>query len=320
VAKEKGELPEVAGRFGMVSVMKALQEGYRAGIDYLEAVTALLHRVRCADPMAGLYEAAEVQWWWARRSRSTDRFDQLFWYDDAGRPAAAVIATEFGDQTQLDPIVMPDESPEWTAHVMERGLAYANHSGVESVTFEVDSADEVLRSVLVARGFAIEAGGGLVESWLSPEARPAVSPLAEGYRLSSRLDNQERPHHIMNAARGHHDPEPRLRQTSLYRADLDLVVYDRDDRVAAYGLFWYDPETGVGVVEPMRTDDDHQQRGLARHVLTSGIDLLVSAGAARVKICFEPDNAASKHLYLGAGFVPARNNDMCSGSTSARPV
>jgi hypothetical protein len=115
VAKEKGELPEVAGRFGMVSVMKALQEGYRAGIDYLEAVTALLHRVRCADPMAGLYEAAEVQWWWAQRSRSTDRFDQLFWYDDAGRPAAAVIATEFGDQTQLDPIVMPDESPEWTA-------------------------------------------------------------------------------------------------------------------------------------------------------------------------------------------------------------
>jgi ribosomal protein S18 acetylase RimI-like enzyme len=70
----------------------------------------------------------------------------------------------------------------------------------------------------------------------------------------------------------------------------------------------------------MRTEDDHQQRGLARHVLTSGIDLLVSAGAERVKVCFEPDNAASKHLYLSVGFVPARNNDMCSGPTSARPV
>jgi hypothetical protein len=216
-------------------MMKALREEYRAGTDYLDAVTALLHRVRCADPMAGLYEAAEVQWWWAQRSRSTDRVGQLFWYDDAGRPAAAVIATEFGDQTQLDPIVMPDASPEWIAHVIERGLAYAYQSGVESVTFELDSADGVLRSVLVARGFAIEEDGGLVESWLSPEARPAVSPLAEGYRLSSRLDNKGRPHHIMSAAGGHHDPEPRLRQTSLYRADLDLVVYDRDDCVAATG-------------------------------------------------------------------------------------
>jgi hypothetical protein len=117
-----------------------------------------------------LYEAAEVEWWWAQRSRSTDASVQLFWYDDAGRPAAAVIATQLGDRVQLDPLVMPDASPEWIAHVMERRLAYANESGIESVTFEVDSADDVLRSVLVTRGFAIEADGGLVEAWLSPEA------------------------------------------------------------------------------------------------------------------------------------------------------
>jgi GNAT superfamily N-acetyltransferase len=283
-------------------------------------VTALLRRIRGTDPTAGLYEAAELQWWWAQRPRLTDNLGQLFWFDDLGRPTAAVIATEFGDQTQLDPLVMPGATPAWIAHVMERGLAHALESGVESVSLEVDAADDVLRSVLVANGFTIEQDGGLVESWLAAENRPAISHSTEGYRLSNRLDTVGRPHPMINAARNSADPEPRLRETSLYRPDLDLVVHDRHDHVAAYGLFWCDPETGVGVVEPMRTEDDHQQRGLARHVLTSGIDLLARAGAERIKICFEPGNAASSHLYLSVGFEPARHNDMASGPTRARPA
>jgi GNAT superfamily N-acetyltransferase len=90
------------------------------------------------------------------------------------------------------------------------------------------------------------------------------------------------------------DVETRLRQTSLYRPDLDLLVLDSRDGVAAYGLLWFDPETVTGLVEPMRTEDDHQQRGLARHLLTVVIDLLAEAGAVRIKICFEPDNPASR--------------------------
>jgi GNAT superfamily N-acetyltransferase len=106
------------------------------------------------------------------------------------------------------------------------------------------------------------------------------------------------------------DVEQHLLQTSLYRPDLDLVILDRDDNNAAHGLFWYDPETATGLVEPMRTEDDHQRRGLARHVLTSGIDLLAGAGAVRIKICFEPDNQAARHLYLSAGFEPVKQTDV----------
>lgn len=305
-------------RPSMVSAVHGVREEYRSGVNYLEAVTTLLHRIRRADRTAGLYEAAEVQWWWAQRSRPTDDFGQLFWFDDLNLPVAAVIATAFGDQMQLDPLVMPDAAPDWRAHVMQRGLAHVSESGVESVSFEIDSADAVLRGVLVPRGFTVEKDGGLVESWLAADVRPAISPLAEGYRLCRRIDFVGRPHHMVNAQRNQPDPEPRLRQTSLYRPDLDLVVHDDRDRVAAYGLFWYDPATGVGVVEPMRTEDDHQRRGLARHVLTSGIELLARAGAQRVKICFEPANPASGHLYLSVGFTPDRRNDMVSGPTSER--
>jgi RimJ/RimL family protein N-acetyltransferase len=112
---------------------------------------------------------------------------------------------------------------------------------------------------------------------------------------------------MIHPKRNHPDVEARLRQTSLYRPDLDLVVHDGRDRVASYGLFWYDPETATGLVEPMRTEDDHQRRGLARHILTAGIDLLAAAGAERIKICYEPDNPASRRLYLSVGFEPDRH-------------
>ena len=77
----------------------------------------LLQRIRRAHPTAGLYEAADLQWWWAQRPRSTDDVAQLFWFDPRGRPEAAVIATDAGPRMQLDPMVMPDATPDWVAHV-----------------------------------------------------------------------------------------------------------------------------------------------------------------------------------------------------------
>ncbi len=294
--------------------MRTIREQHQVGVEYLEAATALLHRVRSAHPTKGLYEAADLQWWW-RTPRSTDDLRQLFWFDHLGRPEAAVIATDWGDRIALDPIVMPDATPDWVAHVIERGLAHASESGFGTVELEVDRADDVMREVLVGHGFAIKKDG-VVETWLAANGRPAISPLHADYRLSSRLDTMLRPHHMIR--RSGPDVETRLRQTSLYRPDLDLLVLDSRDRVAAYGLFWFDPESATGLVEPMRTEDDHQRRGLARHLLTAGIDVLAQAGAVRIKICFEPDNPAAGGLYLSVGFEPDKQTDVLSRRASLR--
>lgn len=279
-----------------------MREEHRVGISYLREATTLLQRVRAAHPMAGVFEAADFQWWW-RTPRSTDVLPQIFWFDDAGRPEAAVIATDWGDAIGLDPIVMPDADPDWTAHVVERGLTHASESGLDVIEFVIDRADQVMADVLAGHGFTVMADE-LIDSWLAADARPATSTLHPDYRLANRLDTLSAPHHM--TARNGPGVEERLRQTSLYRADLDLVVLDSDDRVAAYGLFWLDPETDTGLVEPMRTEDDHQRRGLARHVLTAGINLLVEAGADRIKIAYRHDNPAARSLYTGVGFKSVR--------------
>jgi GNAT superfamily N-acetyltransferase len=300
-----------------------MREQHRAGIHYLEAATALLHRVRSVHPTAGLLEAADLQWWW-RTPRSTDSLGQLFWFDRLGRPAAAVIATDWGDGIALDPIVMPDAAPDWVAHVVERGLAHARESGFEAVDVVVDLADDVMREVLVDHGFAREEDGtnatsaslSVVSAWLAADARPEISRLHEDYRLCSRVDTRLRPHHMVH--RSGPDVEARLHQTSLYRPEFDLFVLDSRDSVAAYGLFWFDPQTATGLVEPMRTEDGHQRRGLARHLLTAGIDLLAEAGAARIKLCFRPDNPAARALYLSVGFVPDKQTAVFSRRAGAR--
>jgi len=278
-----------------------------------------MQRARTAHPTHGLYQAAELQWWWGI-PRSTDDFPQLFWFDDDGRPAAAVTMTDFsgnrGSALYDDPTivvtVMPDAPAGWVAHVIERGLAHVAEHGIETVELEVGQTDDVQRNVLFARGFEVT-GDGMVECWLDAAARPEISSLHEDYRLVRRADTTEHAHHMADDRRP--EIEQRLQQTSLYRSDLDLAVLDRDDAVAGYGLFWYDPVTSTGTIEPMRTQDDHQRRGLARHILTTGVDLLAQAGAERISIGYEPDNPASGHLYRSIGFVPHQQTDLCAGPT-----
>ena len=286
--------------------MRPPRTQYLTGLDSLAAVTTLLQRARGAHPTAGLYEAADLQWWW-RTPRSTDQLPQLFWFDHLGHPEAAVIATDWGDRMALDPIVMPDAPADWVVHVVEHGLARAEDVGLGSVSLEVARGDVMLRELLVGHGFEIT-DDGVVEAWLAADARPECSTLPHGYRLTSRPETSRRAHHL--DTRSGSDVETRLRQTSLYRPDLDLAVVDDRDEVAAYGLFWFDPVTATGLVEPMRTEDAHQRRGLARHIITTCIDLLARAGATRIKICFEPGNPASRGLYLDVGFRPVKQTDV----------
>ena len=64
-----------------------------SGRDYLAAAVDLLHRVRASHPTAGVWEAADPEWWW-RKPRPTDEWDQLFWFVDE-QPIAAAIATDW---------------------------------------------------------------------------------------------------------------------------------------------------------------------------------------------------------------------------------
>ncbi len=54
----------------------AIHEKRASGLEYLGLATELLQRARLADGETGVWEAADVQWWW-RTPRRSDAIDHL---------------------------------------------------------------------------------------------------------------------------------------------------------------------------------------------------------------------------------------------------
>jgi GNAT superfamily N-acetyltransferase len=266
------------------------------GPEALRLATVLLQRMRRERPAGTIWEAADVQWW-SRQDRPTDREGQLFWLDERGEPTAAALATDFGHSVQHDVLTMAKDHLDlrlvWRAAIAK--AAATRGAGHE---FPVHPADTTGAAELTAAGYQPAPGPGVITSWLDAARRPAIPPLAGGYRLLSRADDPGRPYPL--AARNGAQAELRLRRCSLYRPELDLMVAAPDGEPAGYGLFWADPVTGVGLVEPMRTEHAHQNRGIASHILATGLSRLAAHGCRRLKV------SNDLGIYLRAGFEPAR--------------
>jgi predicted N-acetyltransferase YhbS len=263
------------------------------GLGRLNATTTVLQRARRVDPLGGMWEAADVQWWW-RRPRATDELALPVWFDEDG-PVAAAGLTAWDDTWQADVFAVPsivDEEDVWAATLEATGA----HRG-EALELLVCDEHAPLARLAIQSGFEMtdELSG---TSWMDADRRSPVAQV-DGFAVVDRVTRSDRPHPMM--ARNGELVEPRLRQCSLYDPTLDLAVEDADGRVAGYALFWMDHTTQVGLLEPMRVEDSYQRRGIARMLLTNGLDRLVRKGARRLKVGFATD--AARALYLGAGFV-----------------
>jgi predicted N-acetyltransferase YhbS len=267
-----------------------------SGLEYLSLVTALLQRARLADPQAGLWEAADLQWWW-RVPRRSDSVEQLFWVDDDG-PVAAAVLTDWRGEWGCDPIVVPGGAAPELATVWGSALAAIDALGLEAVDVLARDDDQELLDLLAAHGFVARDRGGV--TWMNVDERAEVAPVPEGFALVDRAREAAGPHPMRG--RNGDAVEERLRQTSLYDPALDLAVETADGEVAGYALFWFDPVTEVGLVEPMRVEDAFQRRGLARALLTEGLDRLARRGARRLKVGYGSE--IGRALYVGAGFRP----------------
>lgn len=272
----------------------AIDEVQANGLEYLAVATKLLQRARLAQAEAGLWEAADLQWWW-RTPRRSDAIDQLFWIDDEG-PVAGVILTDWSSGWGCDLIVVPGAATVPLPTIWGRAVQAIDALGIEAVDVRVDNDDAELVDLLVSTGFVAGEEDGT--TWMAAEERPDVTPLPEGFVLVDRALETTRPHPMRH--RNGEQVESRLRQCSLYDPTLDLAAETADGQVAGYALFWFDPVTEVGMLEPMRVEDEYQRRGLARAMLTAGLDRLASRSARRLKVSYA--TAAARALYVGAGF------------------
>jgi GNAT superfamily N-acetyltransferase len=269
------------------------------GLEYLGTVTSLLQHARNSDPTGGIWEAADLQWWW-RRDQHPDSSRQVFWFDGED-PVAAAVLQDWGASFACEVLSSGHDLSPLVDTVWPVVTEMIQPFLAAGVDISVREDDPVLTDLAVRAGS--ELGGEVtVETWMPTSQKAGVSSIPQGFELVSRLDVPQRPHHMIG--RNGERVATLLAECSLYRPDLDLAVYAPDGRVAGYGLFWADPVTGVGLVEPMRTEDEFQNMGIARHVLTSGLDRLARLGCSRMKVSYVEGNNPARRLYLSAGFEP----------------
>jgi ribosomal protein S18 acetylase RimI-like enzyme len=276
-----------------------VREVRAAGREYLALATALLQRVRLTDPETGLWEAADVQWWWRTPSRS-DSIDQAFWIDDVG-PVAGALLVEWARTWACHAVVVPGADVSFAA-VWGRCVEAIHAVGLDEVEVLAREDDGELLALLAEDGFV--PGEQSWNTWMGADDRPEVTDLPAGFMLVDRERRDAGPHPMRR--RNGEAVATRLQQCSLYDPGLDLSVEADDGQVAGYALFWFDPVTEVGLVEPMRVEDEFQRRGLARALLAEGLDRLAERGARRLKVGF--GTAAARGLYLGAGFRVTSSN------------
>jgi predicted N-acetyltransferase YhbS len=265
-----------------------------SGLDYLALVTRLLQRARLADAEAGEWEAADLQWWW-RTPRPSDALDQHFWLDDES-PVAGVVLTDWGRTWECVAVVVPGSPSVSLAVVWEYAVGAIDSLGLEAVELVARDDDVELLNLLARAGFT-QSDNTYGLTWMNARDRPGVADVPDGFTLVDR-ERATRAHPMRR--RNGEGVEARLRQCSLYDPVLDLAIEAGGGPVAGYGLFWFDPVTQVGLVEPMRVEDEFQRRGLARALLTEGLDRLAQRGARSVKVGYGTE--AARRLYTGLGF------------------
>jgi len=266
-----------------------------AGLDYLESVTRLLQRRRLAEPARETWEAAELQWWWTR-DRHEDSSRARVW-SDADGPVAAVSLTRWTSaRFSCEVLAEPDFAPAWrfAAECSDRRRG-------ASVEMEIIDSDVDRQHAARAIGY-VPSDETYVVSWLDAAGVKATGrSLADGYEVVPRSGCGDRPHPMIR--RNGIAVADALRQCSLYDPELDLTIRAEDGTFAGYALFWADPVTNVGLLEPMRVEDAHAGRGLATQLLSAGLQRLVDRGCTRLKVVANSSNPVSQRLYRGAGFV-----------------
>ena len=216
---------------------------------------------------------------WRRRCpRATDQLALPVWFDAAG-----------GDEERV-----------WAAT-----LEAATGQRWESLQVLVFGGDHHLARLALRSGFAAteELSG---TTWMDAGQRPPVAHV-EGFSVVDRTLRKDRPHPMI-ACNGDL-VEGRLRRCSPYDPTLDLTVEDAEGKVAGYALFWFDPVTLVGLVEPMRVEDDYQRtQPLRRGRLRPDIcrPTLRPASTARTVGLTGPSRRIDDHRR-GSPQLPGRN-------------
>ncbi len=282
----------------------------------LEAMRGLLRQGRLANNGTYYVHPGDLSWWLFYPQLDYDFWGSIYLWDDPHEPGqllAWALLSPVG--STFDVVVMPELRGrplawEMFAWAMKQVKVSAKRVGREQIgVFWIDERDELLRSWLVAQGFALASRDVHLTCYLAVP-RPDAS-LAHGYEVRSShglAEVSQRAKAQYGAFSGSVDFEryalrfARFMASPVYDPELDVVAAAPDGQIGAFCVTWPDPLTGVGLFEPVGTHPDFQRKGLGKAVMLDALERLQRLGMRQAIVTTGEDNQPAIKLYELVGF------------------
>jgi ribosomal protein S18 acetylase RimI-like enzyme len=237
--------------------------------------------------------------------------DVFIWEKSDGEIAAVLNREGPGNAfLQVHPGTRTSELEEKMIAVAEEHLAHPDREGRLRLAVWADEDDELRRSILRRRGYAVS-GAPEYKRRRELSAPIPEAPVAEGYEVRPLGGVEELNSRSYASWTSFHPDAPdeeyegwgwylNIQRAPLYRRDLDVVAIAPGGEVASFCTIWFDDVTRTAYFEPVGTASAHQRRGLARAVMCEGLRRLKRVGGTRAFVgSYVP---AAHALYASVGF------------------
>jgi ribosomal protein S18 acetylase RimI-like enzyme len=278
-------------------------------VDDLRLVQSLVAAVWSADGPRTTLHVGDVVWRYCRHPRPVAAALLPMWVDRSGRAVACAVMDPAGG---ADVAVHPDyRSESFMASILDvieqrRRGALAGESRAGGLTvgcFEGDTSGEKL---LTGRGYRAT-GKGYVHLLRRLDNLPGEVGAPAGYRVGA-MGTRERFEQTLAAGRAVYgrsnlDSDRYARMMAAgFSPDQDVTAVDGDGRVVAACIWWYDPVSRAGELEPVGCHPDHRRRGLGRAVVLEALRRLRSVGGGSAVVYAGSGNEAALAFYESCGF------------------
>jgi mycothiol synthase len=282
----------------------------------LSAMRSLLESGRMADNGSYYIHVGDLSLWLYYPPLEGDFWKDIYLWDDpyhAGRCLGWSLISP--DWVGFDVYVQPElrgsamaiDMYQWAER---RTVDIARAKGRKTIyVLWIRHDDHVLDGYFKQQGYRITRGMLHMECELDGTVKGSV--LAEGFKVHSCMGLKEvttraKTQYLTFASKAPFEQYlerfTNYMRSPVYERSQDIVAVHEDGQVGAFCIVWMDPETKVGLFEPVGTHPDFQRKGLGRAVMLEGLRRLHQSGMQLAIVSTYEDNQAAIKLYEATGF------------------